>query len=378
MNIKKYISLESYFQSTNKYYLFFDSIMKQQHKLQKEVLKEVGIPASTYRVNRMSDVVKNDNYMKLLNYFDIQPLRPEQQKEYENVLTECFSAIYYRNVEELEKNYNTLCRFIEENNYLKPIFVLFRLQTDYILYGAEQVRQDENIKRDLEYLSLFERDFFENEFEILYLGCFLFVVQNKGTIDDEMTWAKYPECSGFYYFQLARYYHHTGRDAEAVLYLEKSQKLFLEDCNIDRYLLATQHMAALYTHIECPNVAYDVLKPLFEYVISKSCEKGLKKEIVSTYLLSLFMMKKFQSVVSTVQQYLDQDDFFPVTAILVMLSYKETGNFEKIESLSSVGSRSEVFYKFYFQRQPLTEEERPYLKGSKVLDLILKQMKIVI
>ena len=89
-------------------------------------------------------------------------------------------------------------------------------------------------------------------------------------------------------------------------------------------------------------------------------------------------MKKFQSVVSTVQQYLDQDDFFPVTAILVMLSYKETGNFEKIESLSSVGSRSEVFYKFYFQRQPLTEEERPYLKGSKVLDLILKQMKIVI
>lgn len=102
MLTKKIFNLSAYFGITNKYYFFFDGMFKIKNESKLEALDSMNIPSSTYRKSRKDNIIKNDNHLILLKYFDISE-KLGKLEDYEQVINELFSNIYYKNNQAIEK-----------------------------------------------------------------------------------------------------------------------------------------------------------------------------------------------------------------------------------------------------------------------------------
>lgn len=126
-SMKKQINLEQYFSSTQYALFYFDIQIKKLNITKDALLKDLGIPYISYRRSKESDTsVGKRIIFKLEKYFDMNPLDSEKQQEYEDILNKVLIRFYYRG-DDLNEFEPVLKKYIEENNYLKPIFQLFAL-----------------------------------------------------------------------------------------------------------------------------------------------------------------------------------------------------------------------------------------------------------
>ena len=154
--------LTEYFVQTKKYYYFFDGLFILEKRLKKDILEELNIPDSTYRTNRLKVFTKNKNHIHLLEYFNYKVVEGSQAM-YEKCLVKIFNAVYYRETNELIVLKEELEGYILENNYLKPVFILFKLLIAITITSNYQILLQEN-KKFLDYLNLFPKDYFTSEF----------------------------------------------------------------------------------------------------------------------------------------------------------------------------------------------------------------------
>ncbi len=115
----------------------------------------MNIPSSTYRKSRKDNAIKNDNHLIILKYFGISE-KLGKLEEYEQVINELFSNIYYKNNQLIEKYSKILEGYIEENNYLKPIFTLFSILVKIVTLKETKKIYD-GIKDDIDYLCFFQK-----------------------------------------------------------------------------------------------------------------------------------------------------------------------------------------------------------------------------
>lgn len=125
--MKKKINLDDYFYSTRYALFYFDIQIKKLEITKEALLKDLDIPYISYRRSKEDDTnVGKKIILKLEKHFSMSPLDIERQEEYEDILNKVLIRFYYRG-DDLKEFEPILEKYIEENNFLKPIFQLFAL-----------------------------------------------------------------------------------------------------------------------------------------------------------------------------------------------------------------------------------------------------------
>lgn len=137
--MRKTYSMQSYFKDLKYMVYFYDILIKQSEITKEALFKDLKISYMSY-----SRAVDNDSNAgreiinKLNNYFNITPLDYKKQNEYEVTLNAIIYRFYYRG-NDLNEFEPILLEYIEENNYLKPLFLLLLLLINLVSNKSPQV-----------------------------------------------------------------------------------------------------------------------------------------------------------------------------------------------------------------------------------------------
>ncbi len=373
-----YFSLKKYFNFTNKYYYFFDGLFKYQNKLKKEILNDIKIPPSTYRLNRINEIAKNNNHNILLKYFKVNFLLKEKQIHYEMLLSRLFMAIYYKN--EDKEDIKQLEEAIGENNYLKPIFIMFRVllkMNQNKLYSEIM----EEILDDINYLYSFPREFFDEELEAIFLLILLYANKSKEAINDKVCYNKYSNLLWMYYHIMGTIAFVELDYAKAIVFYQRVEKIYLEDSNIKRYLVAKNNIAAMFNILNFPQLSLEVILPILNYVINDREKYSISKHIIMHYFMALFMLDDYKQIILFYKMYLEEQNLrVRVTNIIILIAYfKEGYTKEKLKEITNdIEPLTNIVYKKLYEKVEIPKEYNDIFKSSEYLYYISKKMKFFI
>lgn len=300
MITKDIFKLDNYYIVTNKYYYFFDGMFKVEKKHKLKELEKLNIPSSTYRVNRMSLEIKNDNHIKLLKEFNVN-LRLKDKFECEYVLSELYSCLYYRRKEKVKLLEKKLDKLIEYDNYLKPIFVLFRILTNIINY------QDINlvmkiIESDVNYIEKFPIEYFDDEFKNLYWIIMYFVGRNDQCIKEYGFDNKYPHLVWLYHHLRGSYNYSINNYSETIIYYNNAIKCYIDDFNISRAMECQLNVASMYIRIKAYRDAINILMPLIEYSMHYPNPVAFRCYTLMHFLVSLMMIEDYNKIINVMDK----------------------------------------------------------------------------
>lgn len=378
MTTSNFISLQAYFNKTNRYYLFFDGLIHQSGRMQREILADAKIPTSSYRVSRTVEESRTDSHLVLLKYFHINELDMSKQSEYEFTLSKIFSAIYYKSEEQIQMLYPKIVEYIEENNYLKPIFILFKIfiKMNDIKEYSQFLKE---IKEDLEYVSTFPKEYFHHELETLYLLILLFTNKNKEALHIDVCSNNSPKLLWLYYHIVGTFAYFNENYAEAILFYKKAEEIYLRDCNIVRYIWNRNNIAAMYNRMGYEKLALETIQPIFTYSVNTSMQLPMKEYIVMHYFMSLFLLKAYEEILLVYDLYLKAERLLPTTSILLMCCYKILDYpKEKSSLLRNIDERTSLYYLVLYENKKLAKQEKSLLQSSNYLKRISKAMKLYI
>ncbi len=335
MLTKKIFDLSNYFGLTNKYYYFFDGLFKIKNESKLEILENLNIPSSTYRKSRKDNVIKNDNHLILLKYFGISE-KLGKLEEYEQVINELFSNIYYKNNQAIEKYSKMLERYIEDNNYLKPIFTLFRILVKIVTL-KETKKIFAGIKDDIDYLCYFTENYFEKDFKIIYRILLYFAGRSDACLKDYSIDNKYPHLSWLYHHLRASFNYYSKNYAEAILYYTSAMNFYLRDINIKRVLDCQLNIGAMYNYIHAYKDALNKLSPLVEYAVYQTTDIPLRCYSIMHYFIALLQIDAYDEIMLALNNWESGPEIInDVSAMVGIIASYKTGVKEKMlkESLN--------------------------------------------
>jgi hypothetical protein len=225
------ISLEEFFHSTKKHYYFIDGLTLKENKPKYELLHEIGISDDSYRTERLKEFVKNDNIKILLNYFNYKNIDINDKVKYEIILSKINYCVYYRNIDELSKLITQLNEYINENNILKPVFILYRVFA-LLNYDYQMSELKEMLKDDLNYLMLFRKKYFSNDMYYLYKIILYYFDLNKDTKELEQLTVSFKEYNWVYYNLKASKQYLSFNDLYSIIYYNKDLEYYQNDNNM--------------------------------------------------------------------------------------------------------------------------------------------------
>lgn len=121
------ISLNDY-KGSMIYFHFFDTYIKLFEKGKEVIFNELYINNSSYRRCREKEQgVGPEIISKLTTYYNIKEVNNEDIDNYEILLNDLYTNIYYKNTDNYEEDLNKLETLIAENNLMSPVFKLIRL-----------------------------------------------------------------------------------------------------------------------------------------------------------------------------------------------------------------------------------------------------------
>lgn len=143
--MQKTYSIDSYFKDLKYMIYFYDVIIKNSNMTKENLFTELEIPYMSYIRAKEDNTNAGRNVIAKLNsYFNINDLDYSRQNEYEKTLNEIIYRFYYRgeNIKEFEP---ILKNYINENNYLKPLFSLLLLLIKLVRINSPRIVMEENI-----------------------------------------------------------------------------------------------------------------------------------------------------------------------------------------------------------------------------------------
>lgn len=326
-------SLSEYFDKTQKYYYFFDGLIRFENKVKKDVLKTVDIYDVSYRADRLKEKVKNKNRQLLLDYFKYKDVNKNDQLKYEICISKIYYCTYFVKLDVLTDLLKELDTYIDENNYLKPLFVLFKiLGTLTHFTNIDDVKS--MFSEEVKFLKSFlKTSYFTNEFAYLYRIIMLHfdVESDMLKLDEysnsirELRWLDYTIRSNFYYFK--------KEDSNSLMYynaaLEELQKAY----NIERSLRTICNIAAAYNHLDKYQLSLNVTEKVIKYAFSQEVSTWIQF-IAMHYLFSNYMLKRYDEVINFYNVIVLNEDFLLETSIIIIyLSAVITDRIEMVEKL---------------------------------------------
>lgn len=301
MVTKDIFKLTTYYSETNKYYYFFDGMFKIRNLSKLETLDGLNIPSSTYRINRKNSLLKNDNHKAILNFFNVNENLKDMIK-CEKTLSELFSCLYFKQSEEKILEYKKqIDIYILDDNYLKPIFMLFRILIKIIM-TKDIVNVLDNIKLDVDYISKFPGEYYENDFKVLFNIIMYFAHKSDDYLKDYEIDAKYPYLTWLYYHLRGSFNYYNHNYSEAIIYYKNAIKCYLNDLNVSRILECQINIAAMYNRINGYRETINTLVPLIEYALYETDNHALKCYSIMHYFIALMMVNDYEKIISTLNK----------------------------------------------------------------------------
>ena len=316
-------SLNEYFENTQKYYYFFDGMVTYINKTKKEVLKEVDIYESSYRSDRLKPKVRNNNKNILLNYFKYKDVDKHSQLKYEVCISKIYYCSYYLKLDVLEELLKELDTYIEENNYLKPLFILFKI-FGKMTFSDQYNEKKEIFKKEIDYLKAFMKtNYFTNELAYLYsIIMLLFKVEEDTHKLDEFS-NTFKELNWYDYTIRGNYYFVKQKDYDSLMYYTAALKEFNKSYNMERILLTTNNIALAYNLLEKYQLSLDETEKVIKYTFSQKYSR-LIRSIAMHYIFSNYMLKRYEEVLNFYNVIVLNEEFLHETSIvaIILSAYK--------------------------------------------------------
>jgi hypothetical protein len=290
------INLDKYFYTTKKYYNFFDAISKEKDELKSDIMKELKIVYSTYRTNKRKENSPRDYIDLLLAYTKYSDVDLVNKNNYEVLLTKIYYTIYYRQLKDLSSLSEELNKYIEENNYLKPVFVLFKM---FCVINEIALVYDiiKRYKQEFDYLYLFRKEnYFEGNLRLIFLLVLFHADYAVDRNEIENLVYENTELSWLYNNVMAAHYYKSGNDIKAYMYYNETIKNYEIDDNIERKMFTISNISYLLNLEDMYVASIDKTEKVINYIYSQKNEVWMEY-ITQHYLFSLLMLKRYDQII---------------------------------------------------------------------------------
>ncbi len=372
--------LTEYFVQTKKYYYFFDGLFILEKRLKKDILEELNIPDSTYRTNRLKVFTKNKNHIHLLEYFNYKVVEGSQAL-YEKCLVKIFNAVYYRETNELIVLKEELEGYILENNYLKPVFILFKLLIAITITSNYQILLQEN-KKFLDYLNLFPKDYFTSE--LYYLSSLILYFCERKVKDAVLknNFTKFPDLAWIYYSFRGSYEYLHNNDYEAMIYFENSLHCFKNYLNFTRLVAVSNNIAYIHNVHGQYEISLQYLNKVLPYAFYHQNNRQWCSYLIQHYFFANFMLKRYKDIRNFLMIYnLEKDEMDSITLIIsIVVAHKLCIKLEELNSsfMEAIKEQEEVFlfYKILHNMIPKRDFRQFFLYSKEYFKKIIEILKL--
>ena len=284
-------SLEEYFERTPKYYHFFDGLFVYEKKLKKDVLKEIDVYENSYRVERTRPLVNNANKKLILDYFKYNDVDHESRLKYEICISKIYYCSYYLKLDVLRELLKEIDTYINEKNYLRPLFTLFKIFGTIPFYNDFEEVKD-LFTEEINYLKSFARTKnFSEELAYLYKVVLLHFEKNTNMLELDEYSNIYRELRWFDYTIRANYYYFKDKDFDSLMYYNAALEEYNLSYNVERQLRTINNIAAAYNNLGKYQLSLNVTEKVIKYAFSQEYNEWIEA-IAMHYLFSIYMLKR--------------------------------------------------------------------------------------
>lgn len=340
------VNLNSYFYSTKKYYCFFDVLLKKEDGLKKDIMDDLHINYSTYRSNKRKDNSSKEYIEKLLNHFNYNDVSINNKEKYEILLSRIYYTFYYKQMNELPILLKELEKCILDNNYLKPLFIAFKLlcviNNDSCIDNIIC-----NYSEEIKYLADFQNDYFIDELKLLRLLILFYLEYSVDKNEMENLTYEYPQFAWFYNHVMGSYYYKKGNDVKAYIYYNEALRYYDIDQNIIRKLQTINNIACTLNLEHMYVASLDKTQSVINYIYGQENNLWVGY-ITQHYLFSLFMLKRYEDIISFLDiKILDYDKLNYISTIICVAATVLLNKPSKATRLIKEKQTDSMFIKMY-------------------------------
>ena len=326
-------SLEDYFERTQKYYYFFDGMMTYEKKLKKDILKEVDVYENSYRVERLRPLVKNGNKKLLLDYFKYNTTNPKSRLKYEICISKIYYCSYFLKLDILKELLLELELYIAENNYLKPLFLLFKVFGTIPFYNdIEEVKGI--FENEIKYLKAFRKTkYFTDELDYLYKVVLLHFDVDVNILELDEYSNIFRELRWFDYTIRANYYYFKDKDFDSLMYFNAALDEFNKAYNVERQLRSISNIGLAYNMLDKYQLSINVTEKVIKYAFSQEVSIWIRA-IAMHYLFSNYMLRRYDEVLEFYNVIVLNENFLnQVSIIIIIVSAFKLGKMDLVSGL---------------------------------------------
>ena len=288
--------LDDYFNKTRMKYIVADWLMNNATiKDKTKFLSNFGISYNTFRVEKSRDRVKNDNADRILEYFGFNELDNSKKLIYEKTINKMYYGVYFREYEKIKEYILLLDEFIAENNYLKPLFVLFKIFGKMNI-GIDINEINELTLLDVEYINHFKKNYFINEYKMIF-EAINHTIKREDNINKLSSLVQdYPELKWLYLSFVGSIHYMNENDHDALRIYRELVSILKLHKNSERLMIAYVNMCfsinRLKSYNECIELTKDCLSNIY------SSKNGIWiKNLLMHYLFASYMIERYDDVV---------------------------------------------------------------------------------
>lgn len=287
--------------TTHYSFILFDILFKDEFKTKEAVLDSLDIASSTYRRARIKEQkIGSHIVLKLNNYFHINDVNKDKIEEYEILIANVVSKIYYKVNDDYNSDLEKLDEYYKENTILSPIFKMIELFISINSIKSNYKAKISYYRSDYEKIKKYEK-LFNDDLKAIYFIIESFFVHSSmvdynyiEALLDKINYAK-----GLFYSLASTRYYLDNDFYNALLYARYAEKSFIIDYNINRLFQVKCNICSLYLIIEKNQLAYKTIMEIAEAMFSYKINGYLYLSFKSLYYASLFLTRRHLEIINT-------------------------------------------------------------------------------
>ena len=359
--------LDKYYSLTKYKYVYADVLMNIQTIDKVSFLENFKIDYDVFRVEKSRNKVNNSNVDKLFDYFGVNPILTSNKSKYEKCINNMYYAIYFREANNIHNYIEELNIYIVENNYLKPLFILFKIYGNMNLDGTyDEIHS--KVREDLKYIVNFKKNYFIDEFEMIYEAILIGLRYETNIKKIANLGLKYPKLNWIHLFTKGSILYMAGQDNDAYRCYKVLEKEFESTRNIERLMIIHSNMCFIHNSLGDYQESINLSKKTIEYIYSSKRSIWVDN-ILMHYLFSNFMLDRYDDIINLYsEEIFDLSRLNWLTASICILASFLNNELAKADSIINI-----------FKNDEYVNVVLEYLKtNNRLLLLKLKQTPYIV
>ncbi len=298
------IDLSVYLNDNRNNIIFFDCMIKLNRYNKEDFLKKKFIAPTTFRrLKRVSTDISNNIIMELNQHFLINLVNIEKIDEYNVFIKKIIENIYYKIDYDHDEYLEKINEFIKDNNFLLPIFKVFKM----FLYMNNSILSRnkilEIIHDDYIFCEYFI-NFFKEDIKIFFDFCFVYKENiNKISVENIIkNFSNENYLSGLMTYLLSGKYYSDNNYYMALIFALECEKSLIIFENYKRLNYIRNNISAYYNMLGLYNFAQKYEEKLFEIVQRNEVNQDLKLLFFINYGMTLLMQNEINKLINIFSQ----------------------------------------------------------------------------